>query len=188
MLLVPDRWTPSTGDMQILIRVIGGKACSWQTCGTKKISPFQFLLDWPLSLPALCRRNLTGPCLEALDSSPAVELAPHLMCMQLRKHPGSIHVRPFRHSTSLCSLDQSLPVFSAACSLIGAVDRTLPWEHNASQLSHHQGLLGSQWSWGQPGRCCVCVTLGWCWTVLLQLVPACVPQFLSAEVDGVYAL
>lgn len=37
-----------------------------------------------------------------------------VMCMQLRKHPGSIHVRPFRHNTSLCSLDQPLPIFSSS--------------------------------------------------------------------------
>ena len=158
VLLAPGRWTPSTEDMQTLIRVIGGKACPWQTCGTKKISPPQVLLDLPLSLPALCRRNLAEPCLEASDSSPADELAPHLMCMQLRKHPGSIHVRPFRHNTSLCSLDQPLPVFSAACSLIGAVDRALPWEHHTISTvppprpAGVTVVLGTAW---EVSRCCV---------------------------------
>lgn len=58
---------------------------------------------------------------------------------------------------SLCSSDQLLPVFSAVCSLTGAVEGlagTLLREPGItpSQLSHHQGLLGSQWSWGQPGK------------------------------------
>lgn len=56
---------------------------------------------------------------------------------------------------------------------------------SGSLASYHLSCLTTRAFWGHSGLGdslgslkVLWVTVGWCWTVLLQPVPACVPQFL----------